>query len=121
MGASMAIHSGARVRARECARDLYEAFANSQGIRYDSSMNAGAAASQVFPSHPVFHLALGEKAMLDPLKHADSADKMPELAGLGASESRKQMATIHDLASEESVVTFRDWLPGTDSHRRPTD
>jgi hypothetical protein len=79
MGASMAIHSGARVRAREWARDLYEAFESIQGIRYASSMNAGAAAlalneraaaSQVFPSHPVFHRALGDNVMLDPLKHA---------------------------------------------------
>jgi hypothetical protein len=68
---------GSRARAsmctRECARDLYEAFENIQGIRYASSMNAGAAASQVFPSHPVFHRALRDNVMLDPLKHAARA------------------------------------------------
>lgn len=79
IGASMAIHSGARARVREWARDLYEAFENIQGIRYASSMNAGAAAlalneraaaSHVFPSNPVFHRALGDDVLLDPLKHA---------------------------------------------------
>jgi hypothetical protein len=82
MGASMAIHSGARARAREWARDLYEAFEESQGICYASSMNAGARAlalnerclaGHVLPLHPVFHRALGDDVMLDALKHAAQA------------------------------------------------
>jgi hypothetical protein len=82
MGASMAIHSGARARTREWARDLYEAYPDLQAIRYASSMNAGAAAlaineralpSNIFPAHPAFHRGLGDDAMLDPLKNAARA------------------------------------------------
>jgi RES domain len=79
MGASMAIHSGNRGRARGWARDLYEAFADFQGIQYSSSMNGGAAAFALneraqkvplFGTHPLFHRALADDVMLDPLKHA---------------------------------------------------
>jgi len=82
MGASMAIHSGSRERARGWARDLYEAFADIQGIQYASSMNGGAAAfalneralqHPLFPPHPLFHRALADDVMLDPLKHAAQA------------------------------------------------
>ena len=80
MGASMAIHSGSRVRAREWARDLYEAFPKSEGILYAASMHGGAPAIAIneralkrgglFPRHPEFHRALADDVMLDPLKHA---------------------------------------------------
>jgi len=79
MGASMAIHSGSRERARGWARDLYEAFKDIQGIQYASSMNGGAPAVAlneralrlpVFPAHPLFHRALSDDVMLDPLRHA---------------------------------------------------
>lgn len=79
MGASMAIHSGSRERARGWAGDLYEAFPEIQGIQYASSMNGGAVALALneralqvplFPSHPLFHRALADDVMLDPLKHA---------------------------------------------------
>jgi hypothetical protein len=82
MGASMAIHSGCRGRARGWARDLYEAFPDVHGIRYASSMNGGAHAfalneralrSALFPPHPLFHRALADDVMLDPLKHAAQA------------------------------------------------
>lgn len=82
MGASMAIHSGSRGRARGWARDLYEAFPELQGVRYASSMNGGAPAfalneralrSALFPPHPLFHRALADDVMLDPLKHAAQA------------------------------------------------
>jgi len=82
MGASMAIHSGGRERARGWARDLYEAFPNIQGICYASSMNGGAPAfelneralrSALFPPHPLFHRSLADDVMLDPLKHAAQA------------------------------------------------
>jgi hypothetical protein len=82
MGASMAIHSGSRDRARGWARDLYEGFPDIQGIRYASSMNGGAPAlalneralrSALFPPHPLFHRALADDVMLDPLKHAAQA------------------------------------------------
>jgi hypothetical protein len=82
MGASMAIHSGSRERARGWARDLYAAFPDVQGIRYTSSMNGGAQAfalneralrSTLFPPHLLFHRALADDVMLDPLKHAAQA------------------------------------------------
>lgn len=82
MGASMAIHSGSRERARRWARDLYEAFADIQGIQYASSMSGGAAAvalneraleEPLFPARPLFHRALADDVMLDPLKHAAQA------------------------------------------------
>jgi hypothetical protein len=82
MGASMAIHSGNRGRARGWARDLYEAFRDIQGIQYSSSMNGGAQAfalneraqkAPLFGAHPLFHRALADDAMLDPLKHAAQA------------------------------------------------
>ncbi|MBS0612211.1 MAG: RES family NAD+ phosphorylase [Proteobacteria bacterium] len=79
MGASMAIHSGSRARARAWARALYEAFPQAQGILYDSSMNSGAPAValndraealEIFPTHPLLHRALADDAMVDMLKTA---------------------------------------------------
>ncbi len=82
MGASMAIHSGSRLRTRGWARDLYEAFPEIHGIRYASSMNGGAPALALnervlrrglFPPHPLFHRALADDSMLDVLKYAAQA------------------------------------------------
>jgi hypothetical protein len=79
MGASMAIHSGSRGRARVWARDLYEAFPQFQGILYAASMHGGLEALALneralrgpfFPEHPQFHRALSDDTLLDPLKHA---------------------------------------------------
>ena len=79
MGASMAIHSGSRGRARGWARDLYEAYPGTQGIMYAASMYGGAPAmalneralrAPLFPAHPLFHRALADDAMLDTLRHA---------------------------------------------------
>jgi hypothetical protein len=79
MGASMAIHSGSRGRARGWARDLYEAYPEIQGILYAASMHGGRPAmalneralkDPLFPAHPLFHRALADDAMLDTLKHA---------------------------------------------------
>ena len=79
MGASMAIHSGSRGRARGWARDLYEAFPPFQGILYAASMHGGRPAialneralrEPLFPAHPLFHRALSDDTLLDPLKHA---------------------------------------------------
>lgn len=81
MGASMAIHSGSRGRARAWARDLYEAYPEAQGILYAASMHGGRAAfalneralqRRLFPAHPLFHRALADDALLDTLKHAAS-------------------------------------------------
>jgi hypothetical protein len=79
MGASMAIHSGSRGRARGWARDLYAAYPAAQGILYAASMHGGAPAialneralkEELFPAHPLYHRSLADDAMLDPLKHA---------------------------------------------------
>jgi RES domain len=79
MGASMAIHSGSRGRARGWALDLYEAYPEIQGIQYAASMHGGAPAmalneralpAPLFPAHPLFYRALADDAMLDTLKHA---------------------------------------------------
>ena len=82
MGASMAIHSGSRGRARGWARDLYDAYPEIQGILYAASMHGGqhaialnerALKEQLFPAHPLFHRALADDVMVDTLKHAASA------------------------------------------------
>ena len=79
MGASMAIHSGHRARARGWARDLYDAYPEIQGILYAASMAGGAPAMAFneralkvpfFPAHPLFHRALSDHVLFDPLKHA---------------------------------------------------
>lgn len=79
MGASMAIHSGSRGRARGWARDLYAAYPDLQGILYSASMHGGRPAmalneralkSNLFPAHPLFHRALADDVMLDSLKAA---------------------------------------------------
>lgn len=79
MGASMAIHSGHRGRARGWARDLYEAFPEAQGILYAASMHGGAPAvalneralrTTLFPAHPLFHRGLADDVLVDALKHA---------------------------------------------------
>jgi hypothetical protein len=82
MGASMAIHSGSRGHARGWARDLYEAFADAEGLVCASSMHGGAPAfvlneralrETMFPPHPEFHRALADDVLLDPLKYAAQA------------------------------------------------
>ena len=82
MGASMAIHSGSRSRARGWARDLYDAYSEVQGILYAASMHGGQPAialneralmRPLFPEHPLFHRALSDDVMVDALKHAATA------------------------------------------------
>jgi RES domain-containing protein len=82
MGASMAIHSGSRGRARDWARDLYDAYPEVQGILYAASMHGGQPAialneralmEPLFPQHPLFHRALSDDVMVDVLKHAARA------------------------------------------------
>lgn len=79
MGASMAIHSGSRARARGWARNLYVAYPGIQGIVYAASMHGGQPAialneralkDRLFPEHPLFHRALSDDGMVDALKHA---------------------------------------------------
>ena len=82
VGASMAINSGSRVRAREWAQRFYEAYEDLHGIYYASSMHANQPAialndraekTQTLPAHPRFNRALADDALLDVLKHAAAA------------------------------------------------
>jgi hypothetical protein len=78
-GASMAIGSGSRVRARAWARAWYEAFPDLHGICYASSMNANEPAIALtdraelaapLPAYPDFNRPLADDALVDVLKHA---------------------------------------------------
>jgi hypothetical protein len=78
-GASMAINSGNRARARAWARAWYEAFPALHGIHYASSMHANepaialtdrAARVMPLPEHPDFNRPLADDSLVDVLKHA---------------------------------------------------
>lgn len=65
IGASMAINSGPRPRARRWAQRLYEAYPSVDGLLYSSSMYGNAPAIALFerardclPTRPVFHREL---------------------------------------------------------------
>jgi hypothetical protein len=75
MGASTAIHSGSRSRARAWARQLYEAYPHIHGLYYGSSMNGHAPAvalndraRQVMPEQPQFHRALNDDILVETLQ-----------------------------------------------------
>lgn len=74
MGASTAIHSGPRHRARQWAQALYDAYPHCAGIAYCSSMNGNAPAFaltdraealDVLPLKPEFNRALADAALTD--------------------------------------------------------
>jgi hypothetical protein len=69
-GASTAIHSGPRARARRWSAAIYGAFPNVAGLKYASSMNANQPAfafyeraSSAMPGAPKFHRALADPAL----------------------------------------------------------
>jgi RES domain len=75
MGASTAIHSGPRSRARAWARELYEAYPAIQGLYYGSSMNGHAPAvalneraQRAMPEQPQFHRALNDDMLVETLQ-----------------------------------------------------
>lgn len=75
MGASTAIHSGPRSRARAWARELYEAYPRIQGLYYGSSMNGHAPAvalneraQRAMPEQPQFHRALNDDMLVETLQ-----------------------------------------------------
>jgi RES domain len=75
IGASSAIHSGPRSRARAWARELYEAYPDIQGLYYGSSMNGHAPAialneraQRAMPDQPQFHRALNDDLLVDTLQ-----------------------------------------------------
>lgn len=70
LGASTAIHSGPRPRARRWARQLYEAYPQSAGLLYCSSMYGNAPALALFeraapalPPRPRVHRLLSDPAL----------------------------------------------------------
>jgi hypothetical protein len=76
MGASTAIHSGRRSRARAWARELYDAYPNIQGLHHGSSMNGHAPAivmneraQRAMPDKPQFHRALNDDILVETLEH----------------------------------------------------
>jgi len=75
MGASTAIHSGPRARARAWARQLYDAYPTLQGFHYGSSMNGHAPANvlneraqRALPPQPSFHRALNDDMLVEVLQ-----------------------------------------------------
>lgn len=78
-GASMALCSGRRDRARSWSRAIHEAFPDVDGLLYGSSMNANEPcvalyerAADVVPDRPVFHRLLADPVMLPMLKRASA-------------------------------------------------
>jgi hypothetical protein len=76
-GASMAINSGPRPRARQWSRAIYGAYPDVDGLLYASSMHANRPAvalyeraENVLPAAPVFNRALADRALLPRLSHA---------------------------------------------------
>jgi hypothetical protein len=75
MGASTAIHSGPRSRARAWARELYDAYPDIQGLYYGSSMNGHAPAialneraQRAMSEQPQFHRALNDDILVETLQ-----------------------------------------------------
>jgi hypothetical protein len=76
-GASTAIHSGSRARARRWSQALYDAFPGIEGIAYCSSMNANLPAfafyeraSTAMPTRPLVHRALADPVLTTMLNNA---------------------------------------------------
>ncbi|MGQ0628863.1 MAG: RES family NAD+ phosphorylase [Phycisphaerales bacterium] len=69
-GASMAINSGPRPRARRWSQTIYQAYTSVEGLYYASSMNANRPAvllyeraADALPNRPIFHRALADAAL----------------------------------------------------------
>jgi hypothetical protein len=80
-GASMAINSGPRARARRWSRAIYAAYPQAVGLYYASSMDGNAPAVALYeraepalPVLPFFHRALADPLLLPAL--ADAADDL---------------------------------------------
>lgn len=76
-GASMAINSGSRAKARAWSRAIYAAYPNVEGLRYASSMNANQPAFALYerakfalPASAALDLPLSAPALMAPLAAA---------------------------------------------------
>ena len=79
-GASVAITSGNRAKARRWSQAIYAAFPDVDGLLYGSSMNANQPCVALYerslrtiPARPVFHRLLSDPAVLTLLKNACAA------------------------------------------------
>lgn len=79
-GASMALTSGQRPRARRWSQAIYAAYPAVQGLWYPSSMGGNSPAVALYeraagsmPSHPLFHRPLSDPALLTPLRRVAHA------------------------------------------------
>ena len=79
-GASAAISSGSKARARRWSRAIHEAYPNIDGLAYPSSMGGGSDAYALYeralpalPARPRFHRALADPALAAPLLAAAAA------------------------------------------------
>jgi hypothetical protein len=80
-GASAAIGTGSKVRARHWSRAIYDAFPDVDGLLYRSSMGGNSPAIALYeravdalPPSPSFHRALSDPALAAPLQ--DTAEKI---------------------------------------------
>lgn len=79
-GASAAIATGSKARARRWSRTIYDAWPDLHGLVYPSSMAGGGTAYALFeraqsalPANPAFHRALADPALAGPLLAAAGA------------------------------------------------
>jgi hypothetical protein len=79
-GASSALASGQRPRARRWSQTIYSAFSDVQGLWYPSSMAGNAPAAALYeravaalPQQPLFHRPLADPALLTPLRRIATA------------------------------------------------
>lgn len=76
-GASMAINSGQRARARRWSVNIYDAYRKIDGLLYCSSMNSNKPAMALYErarsamsAHPIFHRALADPTMVTVVNRA---------------------------------------------------
>ena len=76
-GASMALSSGPRARARRWSQAIHAAYPDVEGLYYPSSMNANRPAAMLYerardamPDRPSFHRALADPALTPALARA---------------------------------------------------
>ena len=76
-GASMAINTGSRAKARNWSRAIHAAYPNVEGLYYSSSMYANEPAAALyertkdaFPSTPLFNRGIGDPVLDIPLRNA---------------------------------------------------
>lgn len=92
VGASMAISSGLRSRARRWSRAIHDAYPSVEGLWYPSSMHANQPAvvlyeraSGALPAAPAFHRSLADLALRQTID--ESARRLNNAVGLRLSEA----------------------------------